>query len=158
NPHPDLTTEVIRGLGWLYTVLFAMNVLWTWNEARKHASLAVISGWVIYTTMVGLIAVAHITGGAGAEYFVFRMPGFVKIRIDALADPKIYFAGSIALFAAVIWFREKLVQPTVAWILLNIAVLFMVLSMTDYDFRQIVGKPDNVPIVSMLFIVSYFTW
>jgi hypothetical protein len=34
----------------------------------------------------------------------------------------------------------------------------MGLSMTDYDFRQIVGKPDNVPIVSMLFIVSYFTW
>ena len=34
----------------------------------------------------------------------------------------------------------------------------MALSMTDYDFRQIVGKPDNVPIVSMLFIVGFFTW
>ncbi len=30
--------------------------------------------------------------------------------------------------------------------------------MTDYDFRQIVGKPDNVPIVAMLFIVGFFTW
>ncbi len=34
----------------------------------------------------------------------------------------------------------------------------MTLSLTDYDFRQIVGKPDNVPIVAMLFIVAFFTW
>lgn len=158
NPHPDLTSEVIRGLGWLYLVLFAMNALWIWREARQKSGLAVISGWAIYTTILGLIAAAHLTGGAGAEHFPFRMPGLIKTRIDALADPKIYFAGSIILFAAVIWLREWLVKPTVAWVLLNIAVLFMVLSMTDYDFRQIVGKPDNVPIVSMLFIVSYFTW
>jgi hypothetical protein len=37
-------------------------------------------------------------------------------------------------------------------------LLFMALSLTDWDFRQIVGKPDNVPIVSMLFIVGFFTW
>jgi len=30
--------------------------------------------------------------------------------------------------------------------------------MSDWDFRQIVGKPDNVPIVAMLFIVAFFTW
>ena len=42
--------------------------------------------------------------------------------------------------------------------LLNIVLLFMTLSLTDYNFRQIVGKPDNVPIVSMLFIVGFFTW
>ena len=36
--------------------------------------------------------------------------------------------------------------------------LLLTLSLTDYDFRQIVGKPDNVPIVSMLFIVGFFTW
>jgi hypothetical protein len=34
----------------------------------------------------------------------------------------------------------------------------MGLSMSDYDFRQIVGKPDNVPIVAMLFIVAFLTW
>lgn len=158
NPHPDLTSDVIRGLGWLYLVLFTMNALWTWREIRQRSGLVSISTWAVYTIMVGLIAAAHLTGGAGAEHFPFRMPEFVKTRIDALADPTIYFAGSIVLFAAVIWLREWLVKPTVAWVLLNIAVLFMVLSMTDYDFRQIVGKPDNVPIVSMLFIVSYFTW
>jgi len=50
------------------------------------------------------------------------------------------------------------VKPTVAWSLLNLSILFLGLSMTDYDFRLIVGKPDNVPIVGMLFILAFFTW
>ena len=36
--------------------------------------------------------------------------------------------------------------------------LFLVLSMFDQDFRLIVTKPDNVPIVGMLFLVPFFTW
>ena len=32
------------------------------------------------------------------------------------------------------------------------------LSMTDYDFRDIVTKPDNVPIVGLLILVGYFDW
>ncbi len=30
--------------------------------------------------------------------------------------------------------------------------------MTDYDFRDIVTKPDNVPIVGLLILVGYFFW
>ncbi|MGE3712365.1 MAG: hypothetical protein AB7G35_22190, partial [Hyphomicrobiaceae bacterium] len=40
----------------------------------------------------------------------------------------------------------------------NLSFLFLGVSMTDYDFRQIVGKPDNVPIVGMVVIVGFFTW
>jgi hypothetical protein len=58
----------------------------------------------------------------------------------------------------VLQFRAFLTRPTVGWILLNLSILFLAVSMTDYDFRQIVGKPDNVPIVGMLFLVGYFTW
>ncbi len=65
---------------------------------------------------------------------------------------------SIVGFAVAILMRQWLVKPTVAWVLLNLVLLFMALSLTDYNFRQIVGKPDNVPIVSMLFIVGFFTW
>src|SRR5205823_12285610 len=78
--------------------------------------------------------------------------------IDQLANPVLYFFGSVAVFAAVVYWRKAIVQPGVAWIILNASIVFMALSMTDYDFRQIVGKPDNVPIVSMLFIVGFFTW
>lgn len=63
-------------------------------------------------------------------------------------------AGLVVMIAA----REWWTKPSVAWVLLNLSLLFMGLSLTDYDFRQIVGKPDNVPIVAMLFIVAFFTW
>jgi len=156
--HPDLTSDVIRGIGWLYLILFAMNVVWTFRVGKGGAKLGVVGAWATYATMVGLVGVAHVTGGAEPGRFLIRMPAGIKAAIDSLAKPEIYFTLSIALFAAVIWLRETLVKPTVAWIILNGMVLFMALSMTDYDFRQIVGKPDNVPIVSMLFIVAFFTW
>jgi hypothetical protein len=75
-----------------------------------------------------------------------------------VASPVKYFLVSIVGFAVAILMRRWLVRPTVAWVLLNLVLLFMALSLTDYNFRQIVGKPDNVPIVSMLFIVGFFTW
>ncbi len=108
--------------------------------------------------MLALIGFAHVTVRAEADHFLIRMPAFFKAIVDSGAKPEVYFALSIALFAAVVWLREQLVKPTVAWLILNGMILFLTLSMSDYDFRQIVGKPDNVPIVSMLFIVAFFTW
>jgi hypothetical protein len=32
------------------------------------------------------------------------------------------------------------------------------LSMTDRDFYEIVAKPDNVPIVMLIFLLAFFTW
>lgn len=158
NPHPDLTPAVIRGIGWLYLLLFAMNVFWTWRSLKRGDSLGVTAAWALYSAMLAMIGVAHVTKGAGADQFLIRLPLAFKDEIDSLAGPVKYFFLSISLFAAVVWFREQLVKPTVSWIVLNLMILFMALSMTDYDFRQIVGKPDNVPIVSMLFIVGFFTW
>jgi hypothetical protein len=158
NPHPNLTPEVIRGIGWLYLILFAMNIFWTVRAAKRHESVGSIAAWAIYTAMLGMIGVAHITKAAGADQFIIVLPAWIKSKIDAAAKAEVYFALSIGLFAAVIWFREQIIKPTVSWLILNGMILFMALSMTDYDFRQIVGKPDNVPIVSMLFIVAFFTW
>lgn len=156
--HPDLTSSVIHGLGYLYLLLFVMNAGWTWLCAKRHDDVGVISAWALYSALLLMIGIAHVTGGAEPEHFAIRMPEFVKAGIDLLAGPVIYFCGSVGLFVAVIWFREWLVKPTVAWLILNGMIVFMALSLTDFDFRQIVGKPDNVPIVSMLFIVAYFTW
>lgn len=158
NPHPDLTPEVIRGIGWLYLILFALDAFWTVRCARRHDNIAVVATWAIFSSLLAMIGIAHVTGGAEPEQFLIRMPLWIKNRFDAAADPRLYFVASSLLFFTVIWLREQLVKPTVSWIILNGMILFMALSMTDYDFRQIVGKPDNVPIVSMLFIVSFFTW
>jgi Cytochrome b(C-terminal)/b6/petD len=156
--HPDLTPEVVRGIGWLYLLMFVMNMFWTVRTVRRKESLGVVAGWAIVSALLGMVGIAHLTTAAQPDHFMIRMPVWFKSIVDAGANPAIYFACSLGLFVVVIWLREQLVKPTVAWVILNLMILFMSLSMTDYDFRQIVGKPDNVPIVAMLFIVAFFTW
>ena len=42
--------------------------------------------------------------------------------------------------------------------MLNLALLLMGMSMTDPNFAAIVTKPDNVPIVGLIFLLGFFTW
>ena len=46
----------------------------------------------------------------------------------------------------------------VAWSGLNLALVLMGLSMVDPNFAAIVTKPDNVPIVGLVFLLGFFTW
>ena len=55
-------------------------------------------------------------------------------------------------------FRRFFVQPMVAWAVLNLSLLVMGFSMTDENFAAIVMKPDNVPIVALVFLLGFFTW
>ena len=169
DTHPDLTSSVVFGLGWLYIILFLMNMGWTLRAYRLDLENKFLSGlagshipsasvWAIYSGVLLMTAMAHFTGSASPETFSIRMPEFAKSAIDWFADPVRYFCLSIGLFVGVVMLRKQLVKPTVAWSLLNASILFLGLSMTDYDFRLIVGKPDNVPIVGMLFILAFFTW
>ncbi|MFO1021453.1 MAG: hypothetical protein U0903_12265 [Planctomycetales bacterium] len=157
--NPDLTSSVIFGLGWLYFILACMNLAWTVGWLKKYPKRINSAGmWLFYSCLLFLFAFAHFTGTSRPETFAIRMPVAVKDFINLGADPVTYFTLSTILFIAMLWLRKWWTQPLVAWVMLNFAILFLALSMTDYDFRQIVGKPDNVPIVSMLFIVSFFTW
>jgi hypothetical protein len=163
--HPDLTASVIYGLGWVYLLLFFMNAAWVRRSYAVDGNVSVLGQevpvagfWALYTAVLGMIAVAHLTGSNTPEMFLLRMPDVVKDGFNAASNPVTFFALSTILFVLVIWLREWLVKPTVGWIMLNLSCLYLAMSMTDYDFRQIVGKPDNVPIVAMLFIVAFFTW
>jgi hypothetical protein len=72
--------------------------------------------------------------------------------------PITYFLLSVAGIAAVIMWRRQLTEPAVAWGILNVGLLFGGLSMTDGNFRSIIIKPDNVPIVGLVGVVGFFTW
>jgi hypothetical protein len=172
DPHPDLTPGVIVALGWMYMILAAMNTVWAVRVYKQGGhfrfggqEIPSTTPWAVYSIMLYLVALAHIVVRSDPSEFLIRMPEWVKATGNWLADPRIYFALTVVgflVFVLVMVYTKKLrlwlVKPTVAWVFLNISLLFMALSMTDYDFRQIVGKPDNVPIVSMLFIVAFFTW
>ncbi len=169
NPHPDLTASVLHGLGWYYLILFVMNLYWTIRSYKADGEFSkdtpIVGGmpvatiWAVITSILLMVSAAHFTGGSNPEGFLIRLPEWFKNPVDAFfANPVVYFAGSVLLWAAMILCREWWTKTTVAWSLLQGSLIFMGLSLSDYDFRQIVGKPDNVPIVAMLFIVAFLTW
>jgi Cytochrome b(C-terminal)/b6/petD len=168
--HPNLTSSVIFGLGWLYLILCLMNFFWAMAQLKKEKHFKVwdifggmevpsATTWFAYCVFLGLVSFAHFTGFGSPDRFILSLPEFFKNSVDSvLADPRVYFGLTVGGFALMIWLREWWIKPTVAWILLNMSIIFLALSMTDWDFRQIVGKPDNVPIVGMLFLLGFFTW
>ena len=54
--------------------------------------------------------------------------------------------------------EEFTANGLVAWTVVNVFLLFFGMSMTDFDFRDIVTKPDNIPIVGLLILVGIFFW
>src|SRR5215469_1937514 len=84
---------------------------------------------------------------------------FIKEIINAFTAPYyLISAAALLLFLSLKW-PEKFYSTRVAKILFPAMFLFLILSTVfDANFRRIVTKPDNVPIVGMLFLVPFFTW
>lgn len=169
DPHPDVTSSVLTGLGWYYLIMCVMNLLWTIRSYKVDGDISksvpwiggipVTTIWASWTAVLMMVSAAHFSGTGSPDTFMFRLPGWFKDSFDSVfADPVVFFSLSIGGFLAMILLRGWWIRDTVAWSLLNASLLFMGLSMTDWDFRQIVGKPDNVPIVGMLFILGYLNW
>src|SRR5258708_38098725 len=78
--------------------------------------------------------------------------------LNHIWGPILYFVGSCVAFAAVLYWRKTLTHPTVAIALMNVAMLVAGWAMTNPDFRSIITKEDNVPIVMLIFTVAFFTW
>src|SRR5688572_3020102 len=81
-----------------------------------------------------------------------------KDIINFIADPRVLISlATIALFASLKW-PEKFYSDKSAKILFGFMIVFFLVSLFDSDFRDVVTKPDNVPIVGMLFLIPFFTW
>src|SRR5205807_1132453 len=89
-----------------------------------------------------MIGVTYILGNK------LYMPLFLRDAIDAVAGPTTFFVGATLAFMAALRYRRFVANGLVAWSLVNLFLLYFGLSMTDYDFRDIVTKADNVPIVA----------
>ena len=81
----------------------------------------------------------------------------IKSLINSLTAPSIFISlATILLFVAIN--RRGFWQPKVALVIGILGTVFLGASMLDPDFFLIVRKPDNVPIVAMLFLVGFFLW
>ncbi len=75
-----------------------------------------------------------------------------------VSGPTTFFVGATLAFAAMIRWRRFVANGLVGWSMVNLFLLIFGLSMSDFDFRDIVTKPDNVPIVGLLILVGCFYW
>jgi hypothetical protein len=81
----------------------------------------------------------------------------LKDVINALTAPEIFLTVAAVVF---LWalFNRGIWRARPAMIIGILAVVFLAVSMLDPNFALIVKKPDNVPIVAMLFLVGFFLW
>jgi hypothetical protein len=84
--------------------------------------------------------------------------GFIKGIFNAVADPRLFFVLAVLALVLLVWKREQLASNTVGYGMLGILTLFFVFGIFDPNFRLIVTKPDNVPIVGLIFLLVFFTW
>jgi len=81
----------------------------------------------------------------------------LKDAINFLTNPPIFITVAALLFFWAINTRGVW-RPKVVWTGMILGALFVGVSMLDPDFLLIVKKPDNIPIVAMLFLVGFFLW
>src|SRR5262245_1851863 len=84
--------------------------------------------------------------------------GFLNGIFNAVADPRLFFILAVFALVLLVWKREQIASNTVGYGLLGVLGVFFVLGIFDPNFRLIVTKPDNVPIVGLIFLLVFFTW
>ncbi len=145
-------------LGSYYLVIAMMNgiaTVYCWKRLGR-VGLA-----VLWMAVAGLFVVLSPLAYSGNPSLVsvISLPVGVRALIDQwLANAVVYAVGTTAFLTTVFIFRRFFCHPVVAWLGLNSALLFMGISMTDQQFAAIVTKPDNVPIVAMVFLLGFFNW
>lgn len=145
--------EIAGTLVVLHALAAAMNAWAAWRGLRAGGNARLRAGvWLALATLFAVFAVW--TG----QHHPPGLPAAVKTAIDAALGPVTLFFGSLVGLTILFLGREFFVRPWVAWSLLNAAIVFLNLSLADPNFAQIVLKPDNVPIVAMIFLLGFFTW
>ncbi len=84
--------------------------------------------------------------------------GFIKGIFNAVADPRLFFILAVAALGVLIWKRERIASNTFAYLVFAFLALFFIFGSFDPNFRLIVTKPDNVPIVGLIFLLVFFVW
>lgn len=84
----------------------------------------------------------------------------VIITLAGLASPPILALGITYLTSlfGLAWLGPRLWDKKVGFWILILTLGGFSLSMLDPQFFLIAGKPDNVPIAAMIFLLGFFTW
>lgn len=145
-------------LGGFYVTLAIINgvaALYVWERAHKPRLAVAWSGISIFFLILAPIAFS----GNPRWMTWISVPEVIRGFVNqTLGGPVVYSIGTVTLLLVLFLGRKFFVKPVVAWIGLNLSLLLMGLSMTNPSFAAIVTKPDNVPIVGLIFLLGFFTW
>ena len=140
------------GIGLFYFLVALMNVgfaLYQHSEAKDKLQ-AMIWG------VVSLVFFIH--AGAYLLHHGWSIFPWLQQFVDWVMNPVSYFLLAVIAFALALYFRSFVTEPIVAWSVLMFTLWFAGLAMTNENFKNIITKPDNVPIVMLIFSVGYLTW
>jgi len=148
---PDFLATAGPWIGWLCALVAGMNVVATGRALRRRMpawagswlAVAMGFGWLAYRGWMGLPC------GFSAA---------VKAGIDGVLGPVTLSVGWFVVWGGFFLGRRWLVRPAVAWLALNASLAFLALSLADANFAATVTRPDNLPIVAMVYLVGFFTW
>jgi hypothetical protein len=82
----------------------------------------------------------------------------IKGFIDLFADPRLFFTISVVALVLIVWKREAWASNSWGWGMMAFLAIFFAFGLTDENFNKIITKPDNVPIVALIFLLVFFTW
>ncbi len=155
-------------LGSFYLLMAVMNAFvayrdWTSGKSTVLAKfpngIEINSAtlWLAFSVVLTVLAAIAYSGDPKVMWLI-SVPKPIQAAVNWAMGPTTYTLGSFALFTVLYLTRKLWTPPTTAWIILNLAMLTLALSMTNPSFADIVAKPDNVPIVGLVFLLGFFTW
>ena len=152
-------------VGWYLIAALANGgaaVYW-WRQRRAPGGAAGVQAWL--PSLLWLAAAAGFLGlsavalsGQPSALSLLSLPQPLRDAADRVLGPTLVMVGAVVLLVGFYFGRQFFVRSGVAWSVLNLALLGLGLSLTDPDFVAIVARPDNVPIVGLVFLLGFFTW
>ncbi len=168
-PYETFLHQIAGFLGSYYLFLAVMNgvaALIIWQSGRDKVLFRVpifnlpftaSMAWLLVSMFFTILAPIAFSGQKD-WMGIISLPQFLRSGVNRAMNPTIYSVGSMVLLLILFFLRKWVVQPPMAWGLLNLSALLMGMSLTDPNFAAIVTKPDNVPIVGLVFLLGFFTW
>jgi hypothetical protein len=149
----DLPSAVQSGLAVYYVLAAALNAGFAYYHVR-HRDRPQALIWLLAAGVFLVHTFLYLSPAGGHLVINESLANWVDWATNAVT----YFVLSTVAFVAVIIFRKELTSPAVAWGLMDVVLLAFGWAMTNPDFRSIIAKEDNVPIVMLLAAVGFFTW
>jgi hypothetical protein len=150
--HHTLSTSLQNGLAVYYLLVAGMNLGFA---AYCFYSLKNFLQTIVWVAVAGLFL---LHAGAYFLHLGWMIPDSVQNAVNFVMNPVSYFVVACAALFVLLYFRRIFTDPMVAWSLLMVTLLFAGWAMTNNNFKEIITKPDNVPIVMLIFSVGFTTW